>query len=434
MNIKQPNFAKNCQTLDDFKDALPVDFVCADNFDALKKSFPLHGKAVANRICCHPLEGEDAAQDGGPSALTMRKYTNFAKQGAGMIWFEAVCVSDDGRDGPNQLVIKKDNLTSFKDLVQRVDAAAEKYHHPKPYKILQLTHSGRHAMAPVTAFSSKALDAYNTPAEVVTDARIRELSDQMVEGAKLAEAAGFDAIDFKLCHDYLMKELLTARMRNGIFGGDEASRFTFTVETISKIKKACGEGLDIAVRLNAYDAIPYPDGWGMAADNVMYEDLSEPVDLVKMLYKMGVRLFSISANEPRFAPSGEGCLAAVSGAEINPLAGLAHLFDATKQLKAAVPGDAKFISAGLAWFGPFAPYVAAGSIEHGIFDIAGFGRGVLSDPNYIVNILMNNTVDRNKLCVCCDGCFGLQKQGLPTGCVVRNPFYREIAKAASKVK
>lgn len=440
MKIKQPGFAAKCETLDDFKRVIaqtPFDFPCASDLSALKKPFRIYDKTVPNAICCHPLEGEDAAANGGPSKLTMHKYNNFAKQGAGMIWFEAVCVSEDGKDGPHQMIITKDNVADFKYMVQQVDATAEKYHHEKPYKILQLTHSGRRAMNPVTAFESKALDAHEKPAEVVTDERVRSLSDELVTASQLAMQAGFDAIDFKLCHDYLIKELLTARTRKGPFGGDEASRFTFTVETIDKIKQACGDGIDIAVRLNAYDAIPYPDGWGMANDSVMRMDLSEPIDLVKILYNMGVRLFSISANEPRFAPTGDGCLAAVKGEEIDPLDGVSTLFKATQVLRntvRALGDDAKFISAGLAWFGPFAPYVAAGCIEDGVYDIVGFGRGVLSDPNYIANILYNDTVDRDKLCLCCDGCFGLQGQGLPAGCVMRSPFYREIAKTAAALK
>lgn len=66
-------------------------------------------KVINNRLVCQPMEGCDGTFDGGPGELTIRKYKRFAKGGAGLIWFEATAVQEDGRANPRQLFINKQN-------------------------------------------------------------------------------------------------------------------------------------------------------------------------------------------------------------------------------------------------------------------------------------------------------------------------------------
>ena len=48
---------------------------------------------------------------------------------------------------------------------------------------------------------------------------------RFVEASKLAYKSGFNAVDLKACHGYLVVELLSAKTRmNSIFGGEETSR------------------------------------------------------------------------------------------------------------------------------------------------------------------------------------------------------------------
>ena len=50
---------------------------------------------------------------------------------------------------------------------------------------------------------------------IQTDDELRAAGDALVEGARLAARAGFDFVDIKQCHRYLLSELLAARMRPG---------------------------------------------------------------------------------------------------------------------------------------------------------------------------------------------------------------------------
>src|SRR5215469_9799759 len=52
---------------------------------------------VANRIAAQPMEGWDGAADGQPTDRTFRRWQNFGRSGAKLIWGgEAVAVSHEG--------------------------------------------------------------------------------------------------------------------------------------------------------------------------------------------------------------------------------------------------------------------------------------------------------------------------------------------------
>ncbi len=54
---------------------------------------------------------------------------------------------------------------------------------------------------------------------VVTDACLDELSGRYGRAALLAKKAGFDGVDIKACHRYLVSELLASHTRSGRYRG-----------------------------------------------------------------------------------------------------------------------------------------------------------------------------------------------------------------------
>jgi hypothetical protein len=64
------------------------------------------GIKIGNRIAVQPMEGWDGTLDGQPTERTFRRWQQFGRSGAKLIWGgEAVAVSHEGRANPNQLVI-----------------------------------------------------------------------------------------------------------------------------------------------------------------------------------------------------------------------------------------------------------------------------------------------------------------------------------------
>ena len=91
-------------------------------------SLPLkiHNREICNRVVFHPMEGCDGTADGSPDTLTKRRYERFAKGGAGLIWFEATAVMEEGRANPRQLYITENNLDDFKHQVEAIKETALK--------------------------------------------------------------------------------------------------------------------------------------------------------------------------------------------------------------------------------------------------------------------------------------------------------------------
>ncbi len=63
-----------------------------------------NGREIGNRFCILPMEGWDGTREGLPTEFTRRRWSNFGRSGAKLIWGgEAVAVRHDGRANPNQL-------------------------------------------------------------------------------------------------------------------------------------------------------------------------------------------------------------------------------------------------------------------------------------------------------------------------------------------
>src|SRR3954471_24649493 len=84
----------------------------------LAKPIAMGPLTVGNRWCIHPMEGWDANRDGSPSELTLRRWRNFGKSGAKLIWGgEAAAVQSDGRANPNQTLATPSNKAGLSDLL-----------------------------------------------------------------------------------------------------------------------------------------------------------------------------------------------------------------------------------------------------------------------------------------------------------------------------
>ena len=96
----------------------------AESTECLKAPLQLKNKVIPNRLACQAMEGCDGTADGRPDDLTIRRYDRFAKGGAGIIWFEATAVMEEGRANPRQLWITEGNVDSFARQVERIRETA----------------------------------------------------------------------------------------------------------------------------------------------------------------------------------------------------------------------------------------------------------------------------------------------------------------------
>lgn len=398
----------------------------SEDINIYNKSLTLYGKKISNRIGIQPLEGFDSDLDGSPTDMVQRRYLRFVTGGAGLIWFEACAVSDNGKSNPHQMSITANNWSKFKELIQLMDDTSIASNQAPTFKVLQLTHSGRVSKdsnwnpMPIAARKSKEeLNSENVP-YIISDEQIKQVVNDHIEAAKLAANAGFDAVDIKVCHGYLLSELLSGFNRPGIYGGSFENRTRALFEIIDGINNLDIKPIGIAVRLNAFDSDPFPYGYGIVKDgNNLKADLTETIHLCNLLNEKGVKLINISASSPS---------SRVFGLDPIDLAykkytSSTDLLTAVKLLKEQIP-EVTFMCTGLSTFGSLAANIGAGGITDGWFDIAGFGRQALAYPEFANDILKHSYMDDKRTCVDCGNCFKLMDPGhCMTGCIVRD---REI--------
>lgn len=106
--------------------ALGFELPYIDDISSLLTPLSIEGFTIPNRLVVQPMEGYDSETDGSPSSLTKRRYLRYATGGSGMIWFEAVAVSQDGRSNPNQLWLSENTSAAFSALNDEVRKAAGK--------------------------------------------------------------------------------------------------------------------------------------------------------------------------------------------------------------------------------------------------------------------------------------------------------------------
>lgn len=424
-------------------ESLKLNLKFSDNFNLFNKQLKINEIIIPNSLAVHPMEGCDGKADGSPDELTERRYERFAKGGAGLIWFEAVAVVPEGRANPKQLWINENNLNSFKQLYEKIitDAHSEYGDSFNPVCIMQLTHSGRYSKPngipePILACHNRYLDEAQKIDEnlpVITDQELEKLEDAYVKAAILAKKAGFKGVDIKCCHRYLNSELLSAFTRKGKYGETFEGRTRFLLNIIDKIRTEVGNDFIITTRMNIYDAIPYPYGWGVDRNDFKKYDLNEPIKLVKLLYSKGVRIINLTMGNPYYNPHvnrpyDKGPYIP----EESQLEGVNRMINGIGEIQKAVP-DMIVVGTGYSWLRQYSKNLAAGSLENGLAKMIGFGREAFAYPDFAKDLLKNKTMEKEKCCIACGKCSEIMKAGGKAGCVIRDskvyaPIYKECCK------
>ncbi|MDR1478487.1 MAG: hypothetical protein LBJ00_06045 [Planctomycetaceae bacterium] len=393
---------------------------------------------LPNRFVVQPMEGFDSGQNGEPTELGFRRYERFASGGAGLIWFEATAVSFDARSNSQQFWLNEKSAEQFAQLEEKTRLTAKKRFGHDIISVIQLTHSGRYCKPvrgvrkPVIAQHSGVLDAaHQIPADypLITDDELDRLQDAYVNAAKLAAKCGFDGVDVKSCHGYLLDELLGAFTREGKYGGSFENRTRFLRETLGRIRDEV-TSIFITSRLSVYDAVKYPWGFGVDKEDYKKCDLTESKKLVGMLREIGVPLLDITIGNPYFNPHFNRPYAKpIRGATAyneNPLIGVVRFANIVKEIQQSQQ-DLPMIGAGTAWLRHLVPKVAAGIVKNGWASLFGQGRNSFAYPNAPNDILSQNEMNPKQVCLACSGCTDLMRAESPTGCVLRDRDYYRLS-------
>jgi NADPH2 dehydrogenase len=445
---------------------LPVDdaILTAAHGSPLAQPMQIGPLRVGNRWCIHPMEGWDANRDGSPTDLTLRRWRHFGLSGAKLIWGgEAAAVHPDGRANPNQTLATISNKAGLAALLNEcVSAHRDAFGSIDDLVVgLQLTHSGRFCrpdskqLRPRIAYHHPLLDEKfgirpDDNSVVWTDEELERLIEAYVAAAGLAREVGFQFVDIKACHGYLLHEFLSARTRPGRFGGDLEGRTRVLFTIIRRIRETYAD-LHVMVRLSIFDTLPFKTsreigepmayehllpyrlGFGVCEDQPLEYDLTEGFELLRRLQGAGVLAVNISCGSPYYNPHIQrpAIFPPSDGYQPpeDPLVGVARQIHVARACKQTVP-DLPMVGTGYSYLQDYLPHVAQAVVRADWIDMVGLGRMVLSYPELPADTLAHGTTERKKICRTFSDCTTAPRNNLPSGCYPLDSYYKQRPEAS----
>ena len=208
-------------------------------------------------------------------------------------------------------------------------------------------------------------------------------------------------------------------------------------------------GLGIAVRLSAFDTVPYrkteagvgvpevpPEAYdsafGMTDVSGSGTSLDDSRELLRFLEARQVRWICVTAGSPYYNPHVQrpALFPPLDGYEPpeDPLRGVWRQIEATAILKRDFPRMI-FVGSAYSYLQEWLPHVGQYNVREGLCDFVGLGRIALSYPNLPVDVLRGTPLRRGSLCRTFSDCTTGPRMGLVSGCYPLDPFYAERPEA-----
>ena len=447
----------------------------SSDLSCLLQPINIGGRRVGNRLAIQPMEGCDGELDGRPGELTFRRWKRFGNGGCKLIWGEAVAILDEARANPRQLWLHEGSLTEIALLLEELKREHRAQWGANACDDLlvgcQLTHSGRYShRRPLIAMHDPSLDPATYVPDpssggkilmppdypVLSDDDLKRAEDAYIAAAKRAVKIGFEFLDLKQCHRYLLNELLAAHERPGPYGGSFDNRTRLIRNIIGRIRNEVSKDVLLASRINVCDFVPYmkaadgrgaprpyitPYKWSFGVDprNPETPDLTEPKELVALLKSLGVCLLNISMGNPynnmHFSrPFEKPPLDGYDTPE-HPLLGVARHFRLAGEMQQAFP-DLPMVGTGYSWLQHLFLECGAANVKNGCIALVGVGRGAFAYPDFVKDIKTTGKIRNEQACIAVSSCTALMRAKgneygqYPSGCVPKDKFYGPIYREA----
>lgn len=195
-----------------------------------------------------------------PRGQVSRELVDFhvrvARGGAALTTVAYCAVSRNGRVSPHTMVMDEATAPGLQQLTDAV-------HEEGAAIAAQLGHAGlvaqghsrrRPSIAPSTRFSPPAAGIVRA----ATAAQIEETVADFARSARIARAAGFDAIEIHLGHNYLLSSFLSPNLnrRRDEYGGSVENRMRFARRVVDAVRTEVGDGMAVWAKFNMADGVP----------------------------------------------------------------------------------------------------------------------------------------------------------------------------------
>jgi 2,4-dienoyl-CoA reductase-like NADH-dependent reductase (Old Yellow Enzyme family) len=183
-------------------------------------------------------------------------HTRVARGGAAMTTVAYCAVSPGGRVHRNTLVMRDEIVDDLRRLTDAVHAegalASAQIGHAG---LVANTRSNRQpTLAPSTRFSAPAMGLVRG----ATTAQLDEVVTEFERAARVAVAAGFDAVEVHLGHNYLLSSFLSPNLnrRTDDLGGSIEHRARFPRRVVEAVRRAVPSEVAVLGKLNMADGVP----------------------------------------------------------------------------------------------------------------------------------------------------------------------------------
>ncbi|MFE7463365.1 NADH:flavin oxidoreductase [Streptomyces sp. NPDC057499] len=193
-------------------------------------------------------------------ALVTRDLVDFhvayARGGVGMTTVAYCAVTRDGRTDRHQIHWTDEAMPGLRVLTEAVHAEgaaiAAQIGHGGP--VASPRANGAPALSPSSFFHTTAFSR----ARAASLADIRRITGAHAEAARRAAAAGFDAVEVHLGHNYLASSFLSPRLnrRTDRYGGPLENRARFAREIMRAVHDAAGGRIAVIAKMNMDDGVP----------------------------------------------------------------------------------------------------------------------------------------------------------------------------------
>lgn len=183
-------------------------------------------------------------------------HVRVARGGVGLTTLAYGSVSKGGR-------VSRDTLVFTEGLVDDLSRLTSAVHDAGAAISTQLGHAGLVAqnhskrnpsMAPSTRLSAPAMGLVRGASK----AQLDEVVADFERAARVADAAGFDAIEVHLGHNYLLSSFLSPNLnkRTDEYGGSVEARSRFPRRVLEAVRASVGEHMAVTAKFNMADGVP----------------------------------------------------------------------------------------------------------------------------------------------------------------------------------
>lgn len=278
----------------------------------------------------------------------------------------------------------------------------------------QIIHLGRHIDGNFTrtpAWSASAIPwtATAPPPHPMTEPEILEVIAAHAEVARNLVEAGLDGIELTIAHGHLLQQFLSpaSNRREDSWGGDEAGRMRFALETLKAVRAAIGDRAALGIRISADEFLE--GGLSLADMQRIAPKLCDAarVDFVNVSHSAyhGSRTISTQMADMAFAPATFHHLPRGIAASLRAASHQMPVF-AVCRFRTVAEAET-FLAA--------SPEVA----------MVGMARAHIADPA-LVNKAQAGREEEQRPCIGCNqGCAGFLAQSLAITCLTNPTAGRE---------